>query len=62
MIPGIGHAQAVASDHIHAGFLTEETNVARIGRGNLLGNDDDALEVVVETYQLAHGLTHGAGR
>ncbi len=62
LVPGVGHAQAVATHHIHAGFLAKETDVARIRGGHLLGDDEDAFQVLVVGDQFADGLAHGRGR
>ena len=61
-VPRIGHAQAVAADHVDAGALRHRADLARVVHRDLLGDDDDLLQPRVDADQLGDAVAHARGR
>ena len=60
--PRVGHAQAVAADHVDARALRHRADLARVVHRDLLGDDDDLLQARVDADQLGHAVAHARRR
>ena len=62
MLPGIGHAQAVATKDIYAVSLAHRTNLAGIMHSQLLGDNEDFFQLRVHTNQFGYTVARGRWR
>ena len=61
-VPAVRHAEAVAADDVDAVRLRHRPDLAGIMDGDLLGDDDDLLQVRIDPHQLRHAVAHARGR
>ena len=61
-VPGVRDPQAVAAEDVDPVHLADGTDLARIVHRDLLGDDDDLLEVGIDPGELGYAVAHGAGR
>ena len=57
-VPGVGDAQAVGAEDVDAVGLADGADLARVVDRDLLGDDDDLLELGIDPDQLGHAVAH----
>ena len=60
-VPGVRDAEAVGAEDVDAVRLAERADLARIVHRDLLGDDDDLLELGIDADELGDAVAH-AGR
>ncbi len=61
-VPGVGHAQAIGAEDVDPCLLAHGADLARVMHRDLLGDDEDLLEVRVHADQLGHAVARCGGR
>ena len=61
-VPGVGDAEAVGAQDVDAPRLAKRPDLAAVVHRDLLGDDDDLLEIRVDPDELRHAVAHGRGR
>jgi len=56
LVPGIGHAQAVAAEDVDPVLLPQGADLARVMHGQLFGDDEDLLELGIDPDQLGDAI------
>ena len=62
LVPGVCHAQAVATEDVDAVLLAHRADLARVVHRHLLGDDEDLVEVRIDPDQLGDAVACGRGR
>ena len=62
LVPGVGHSQAVGAEDVDPALLSERPDLARVVHRQLLGDDEDLVQLGVDANQLGHPVARGGRR